>query len=268
MQDIVVVGRRYRSASGVVITNYNYVNNSSNNETSAYVEQDNTDPEVSVIKVNVKIANPNNEAKAKEAAQNVADAVTTIINACQGLPANTVIPLPKGQSTTAGALLDDVKNTAFIVSDTQNFGNNGVGGADHASMTDNLFFGAFAEGTGYSSYSNSQWSGQGIIGTILHELGHLSEFGFTNRNNEVQQFNNEMTQRHAARFTNDYYLGSDAADYRLDEESYAQAYALSAASVLGLNIGTYDSILVSNGLVTTFQGPSEIFNQHKSDLGF
>lgn len=264
--DIVVTGHRYANSAGVQVTSFIFQNGSNDGNMNATTGTENSDGSLDV-NVNVNITNSSNEAKAKEAAQNIAAAVATIVDAALKLPPNTSITLPSGGTITVGDLLNDLKATKFIVTDNPNLGNNGVAKADHTAMTDTLYFAQFVEGAGPTSYSNSGWQGQGIIGVILHELGHLSAGGYANAINEINRFNNEMSIRKIPPVQRDFY-GSDGADYNFDNESYAQGYASNAASVLGLDISILTNAYETNGQVGQFRGAEAVFDDHAGMYGY
>lgn len=164
-------------------------------------------------------------------------------------------PTPTGSNSPApaGQLLTDVKTTKFVVTDDPSYGNGGVGSADRNTMTDRVYFGAFAEGTGQNSYSNAGWLGQGVVGIILHEIGHISAAGFANFGAERSRWNREMAERKIPHSPADFY--SLGADYSFDNESYAHSFTTASAGVLGINLGTYDSGMRSGGTVGKLYRP-------------
>lgn len=266
MSDIVIVGHRTVSTAGFVVTNYSMMSTAGSPDVASYDITENSSPDDVAVKINVNVTNAANTEKAKEAAQNIAAAVATIIAEAQKLPPNTPIQLPNGTSTTAGQLLSDIQATKFVVTDNSNFGNGGVGSADRATMTDTLYYASFAEGTGRPSYTNTVWSGQGVIATILHELGHLSAQGAANFLSENSKFNQEMAARKIPHAAGDFYsLGSD---YAKDNEAFAHGYTLAVSAALQINISTYDTLVTTNNYFGSYAGAEAIYLQHQQDYGF
>lgn len=256
MSEIIVTAHYPTISPGISPTTYTSATYSGATEVPSYDSAQNTDPNQVSVSVRVSVSNAINSAKAQEAAQNIGEAVAIIINAAKSLPANTPIPLPNGKATTAGQLLSDVKNTKFIVTDNPNFGNRGVGGADHPSMTDTLHFASFVEGAGISSYTNAQWLGQGMTGIMLHELGHLSVAGYANFNEENAKYNTEF-RKHGTGIR-DFY----SSDYHPDDERFQHQYAISAADVLGIDFNKYNELAPYN---SGFVGADAIYMQHVED---
>lgn len=255
--DIVVLGRRGHLHSGEVTT-YWYRENTGGQEVPAYDAAANSSPTATQVQVRVSLSDSTHEAAGLEAAQNVANAVVTIIEAAAALPTWTLIALPNGKTTTAGQLLNDVKVTKFVITDQKDFGNNGVGGADRLTMTDKLFFGAY-QGTGPESYTHAQWRGQGMTGILLHELGHLSQAGYDNGQDSQRKYNYERA-RHKTQDIGYYY-----SEYARDDERFQHQYAKSAAAALGIAFETYDSIAYYSD---PYQGPEMVYRTRADENGW
>ncbi|WP_156347443.1 MULTISPECIES: hypothetical protein [unclassified Sphingomonas] len=257
--DIIVTGRY--SAGVPTFHNYNFTQsgepaNSPSYDTTA--PQNPATGDVSV-NVNVSIDNPANQAKAIEAANNVADAVARIITAASKLPAGTVIPLPNGNSITAGTLLYDLQRTKFVITDRPTT-NSGVGSANRVTMTDTLHFASFAEGTGISGYTAPGYNGTGVIGIIMHEMSHMTSHGYNNYLDSVRYFNRENAER---KLKNVPFYGSE---YGNANEMFAHLGSLSMAGALQLDVSTY-KVLMEGGVFKdqSYRAPVNVYNDRKAE---
>lgn len=259
--DIVVVGRRAPAATGGgVVTVYSVNPNMNEREPKAY------DPgaykETGELNVSVRVKVSSNAEKAREAAKNVAEALGVIIEAATKLPSNTQIALPDGKTTTAGQLLSDIKNTKFVITDVANPANNkGVGGADRANMTDTLYFAAFVEGSGQSSYTNAQWSGQGLVGILLHEMGHLSSAGNSVYNSERSKWAQENGKFKRNWRPDDFWTSN----YSNDNELYQHGFALASAAALGIGLDKYDTIFKGQYDPDHYRGAAMIYAENTAE---
>ena len=125
-------------------------------------------------------------------------------------------------------------------------------------MTDRLYFGGFVN-TGPDTFASPNWLGQGVIGAILHELGHLNINGFNNWNTEKTQLSieNAAHKNGGVNFYN--------TDYGADNEYYAHQYAKAVASTLKLPFDQFDKYAVYN---QPFKGAHQIYLEHKGDNGW
>lgn len=129
--------------------------------------------------VNVQITDSANEAEAIKAAENIAKAVTEIRAALEGLaPSTSVQWFSGGETMTAAQALSELNNTIFVVDDTTNYGNGGLGTAERglsgAPNTVTLNFDAF-DGDGGDYADPNYTNNQGVVGMMLHELGHVTQ---------------------------------------------------------------------------------------------
>ncbi|MDJ0278980.1 hypothetical protein QLH51_19545 [Sphingomonas sp. 2R-10] len=260
--DILVTGRRKQTASGVTMTRGFTVlpeNNSADSVAYDYDQPQNpADGEVAV-KVNVSLTNSANQAKAIDAANNIAEAVATIIAAASKLPASTVIPLPNGTRITAGDLLTQIKGTKFVVTDIQQ-SNDGVGSADRSTMTDTLYFASFAEGTGAKAYTQSGYLGYGVIGIILHEVVHMSVAGYQNFQNSSLYFNRENAE---LKIKNAPFYGSD---YSKANEMFAHVGSISAGNILGFDLSAYNDGMTKGVFKDlSYRSPLQVYNERKAE---
>jgi hypothetical protein len=259
--DVIVTARRQVNTAGVVLTGYNSIPNQNNESVASFADTNTSASDVSV-NVRVTLTNTSNTAKAQEAAQNIAAAVAAIVAEATKLPSSTVISLPGGKSTTVGNLLDDIRATKFVVTDNANFGNGGVAAADKGTMTDTLYYGAFAEGTGMNSYSNSHFNGQGVIGIILHELGHLSTAGDSNYAAEYAKFGREQAERKTG---NTAFFGSN---YSTDNELFSFGYGSSVAATLSIPLSTFTGLATASYDPDYFRGADAVYQQNRDEIGW
>ncbi|WP_440979760.1 hypothetical protein ACQHGV_05695 [Sphingomonas pseudosanguinis] len=237
--DIVVVGRRITSG-GVLQENSRVIRDTNSPVEGGSGGGDGVQPEPNVFtaSVNVLVDDPNNREKALEAAKNVAAAVAQIIEGGSKLPYDTLIPLPNGKTMKVGDLVNLAKSTKFVVTDRQppaNRLNGGVGSADAPNKTDTLQFGSFVEGLEFNTYSAPGYQGQGMLGIMLHELGHMSPEGYANFLLESKAHTREITVH---RLPQNPFRNSD---YHKDNEAFAHQFAISAGRVLNIELGIYDN---------------------------
>lgn len=260
--DILVTGRRTQTASGVTMARSFTVlpeNNTADSVAYDYEQPQNPAAGDVAVKVNVSLTNSANQAKAIDAANNIADAVAAIITAASKLPASTVIPLPNGTRITAGDLLTQIKGTKFVVTDVQQ-SNDGVGSADRPTMTDTLYFASFAEGTGTQAYTQAGYLGNGVIGIILHEVVHMTAAGYQNWQNSTLYFNRENSE---TKVKNVPFYGTD---YSKANEMFAHVGSISAGNILGFDLSAYSDGMAKGVFKDlSYRSPLQVYNERKAE---
>lgn len=188
------------------------------------------------VSVKLHLDDSTHSADAQTAAENVAIALATIEDAFSSSPSTKTITFADGNTTTVGDILNQINGTTYIVTD-QDFSqiNGGRGGADAANHTDTLSYTAF-EGPG--SYADPNYhDGNGMIGIMLHETGHMTTDGAANYTLE----HNAYTRYHAETKTPASYLDYFRSNFGLDDEIFADDFAVSAARAVGLNVDQFES---------------------------
>jgi hypothetical protein len=252
---IVVTARRTSSTSTTVFVNPN----TTLQPTYAGGTVDGDGDDGLGVNVNVAVVDGANEAKAEEAAQNIANAIIAIIEAGANLPPSTPIVFPDGKTMTVSELIDLIEGTTFVVKDSVPFSNNGVGGADHVSTTDTLYFAAFVEGVQTNTYTAPGYQGQGVVGIILHEMAHISQYGYDNLSAEITKYNHEVNFHHVP---DDGFYNSE---YSSDNESYAHQSAMAAAEALGIPHDIYNQY---NAPSEPWVGASQVYIEHLNENGW
>jgi hypothetical protein len=173
----------------------------------------------------------------KDATTNVTMALGKVEALLTSIPANTVVTWD-GKSMTAGALLTELHNTVFTVGDYQSsITNGGVGNAIHnvnGTNTDQLDFRGF---TGPASYAAPTYANQqGLVGILLHELGHLSNEGYANLQSEFSFYKREFGQNA------DFYTSTVAhhQDYHADDEKFANDFSRAFATATSFSLTGYN----------------------------
>lgn len=166
------------------------------------------DAEQPVAGVNVEVTNPANRDAVIAAAQRLAEAIVQTLGMLGSLDPNKVISVPDaGTSATVAQIIADINNTKFTVTDRTDFQNNGVGSAVRGATfnTETINFNAIngPNGTGYgaSTYNNNA----GLVGIILHEMGHISLGGDALYRSSIQYQRRDPTTKYISNFYNTVY---------------------------------------------------------------
>jgi hypothetical protein len=163
-----------------------------------------------------------------------------------------------GNTFTASQVTDILRNTKFVISDTANFNNGGVGGAQfnpngfHTDTLDFRYFDGNLSNSGGSDYAAPTYSnGQGLIGIILHEVGHLNQqsLNFDSSNRYYHNLENRNKGTNSA-FNN--------SDYWRNNEAFANDFSISAAAALGFDISQLSSAWYNAGTVGAID-PHQIY---------
>lgn len=263
MQEDVVWGRKYYN---IPMTFTDMTMTSRNGEAPSQAYSEGSSPGTGTISVNVKVENPANRDAAIEAAKNLVLTLSTIIDAASSIMSYHIFTLPDGKLTTAGQLLQNAKITKFTVSDKKTFGNSGIGTADRISATDlrdEIYFGGLVGPDSYaaSTYPNSQ----GLVGIILHELGHLSAEGKSVYDTAIATWSAEMRKRRRKVPQDQFYLDNEGQIYAKSIENYAHGYGAAAALAINLDISTYNTTVVANKLYGPFMSAADIQKQNLFD---
>lgn len=180
--------------------------------------------------VNVLVADASHQAAALDAGANVARALARIESALAGVPTSTQIVFD-GRSLTVGTVLDTLHNTKFIIDDAATYNNGGVGSAQIGTSgnpnVDHLNYAAF---TGTGSYADSNYQKDaGLVGILLHEIGHLTTVGDAFRTDEINWYKKDYgTTAGFEVFTN----GAKSA-YSISNEKFANDFSLAVVTATG-----------------------------------
>lgn len=178
------------------------------------------------INVSVQVS-AEHQAQAIESAKNVAATLARLADAAKANP-NAQFQFPDGEKMSGFALYTTIANNKFVITDNPSKMNpSGVGASDFPNHVDYLDYSQFAPGKGWGAFGNG-----GMNGIMLHELGHLNQYGFSNQQDEQRWLTQENGQTH---------IHQDYADssYFGDNEAYADDFGASAAEALQIDIHGY-----------------------------
>lgn len=183
--------------------------------------------------VNVQVDDPANLDAAIEAAQVVPAALLKILEETASSADSEVVVIGNFRSTV-GNLRFLATNTEWVVTDkSYEKINGGVGASFRASdgkTTDYLNFRDFRPGpTGYAA--NTYTNMQGLVGILLHEIGHLSSIGSSFGNASFGSYvrNNNGSP--------DGYIGSQ---HYLNNEKFSKDFMKAFATKTGLDISNFN----------------------------
>lgn len=192
------------------------------------------------ITVNIELNNSANEAEATKAAENILKALVEIEAALKALDPNTQVQwFSGGEMMTAAEALNELANTVFVIDDSTNYGNGGLGtadrGADGAPNTVILNFDAF-DGDGGDYADPNYIDNQGVVAMMLHELGHVT----------AQGENFDELSRRTYILQNGSDAGYNFSEYWFNNEAYVYDFAKQFSSAMGTDIGQFWGALSPN----------------------
>lgn len=221
-------GPDYDSAYDYASANYSFFDwGGSHGPTASYNSGVNTDGDPSdemtgAVSTDV---DPSNQDAANDAAENVARGIVRLRAELEDLNPNDLIDMGNGVTITVGEALETLNNARFILDDAPDYGNSGVGSAERGENGQpnevRLNYAAF-EGPG--SYADSNYvDDEGLVGILLHEVGHVTEQGAFHRNQSESLYALEHGSDAG-------YIGSD---YFENHEKFANDFAYTAADAFG-----------------------------------
>ena len=263
--EIVVTGQRYNfdyliywSYEGFNSLEYTYLNNGLNYISTVSNMFPNTPADQSkqavVSAVLSQSDDSEQDAQIMEAAVNVTRALGKIDSALSSIPSNTIISWD-GVSETAGQVLANLHNTTFTVGNFVQT-NGGVGAATHGingnPNSDQLNYTAFVGPNGYASPAYTD--DQGLIGILLHELGHISQSGYDNLLQEMAVYRNDYGSTYGFYNVDP---SNQRSDYNFDNERFANDFQQAVGDAINVDHSQF-SPTYGYGAV----GASQIYNDH------
>lgn len=230
--EILVIGRVRRDGGGA--TQPTYTTTQSMGQASAdfadrFVAGWQDTSEYTSATVKVSVSNSSNLEAAKRAAENIARGLATLEAELEALPPNTPVNWD-GETMTASQALNVLNTTTWVVSDQSNFSNGGVGGADHRTDTVTLnyrYFDGVIDPGHQGDYAHPNYQNdQGLVGILLHEVGHMSDLGADRDNRSRENYNLEHGSQ----------AGYQNSDYFRNNEEFASNFAVAAANAFGMNL--------------------------------
>lgn len=212
--------------------------------------------------IRFKVTNSANLPEAARAAANVSEAIDFIKDHfARKNPSDSLVV--NGKVTTYGAELNHLKNTQFSITDTDpTKDTGGPGSAVHNSAGGNhsvsFFFEAF-DGDGSQDYAHPNYTNlQGLVGIILHELGHVSTEG-----NQFQLSSDRFwRQENRQNDKTDIDVAWTQSDYFRNNESFAHSYSRDLANAIGAEIGQWHPAESFD-----YRSPQEIFEERMGPDG-
>ena len=203
----------------------------------------------------IQITNSANRTQALQAAANVLAAIQKIKASFADEDPSEVVYL-NGTRTTIGEMLDHLKDTQFVITDKAYPNSGGVGGAFYnPDGTHRIEFNfENFDGLGYLDYASPAYSDQqGLVGIILHELGHVTAAGDAFW--DLSNFYHAKENGHD-KTTIPFAYG----DYFNNEEAWVNAYSQQFAAAVGLSIDGWNP---AEGFA--WVDPGQIYNQNRID---
>lgn len=257
MGDIVVVGTLYNDGSNWLLDldRVGYSFSSSTSRTNEQSPISVNDHELSA-RVTVRLADDSHADAAVKAADNVVKTVLQLKALLNDLSADS--PIKWGDRTmTAGQVLNEINRTEWRVTDTASFGNGGVTTAERLSNSNlvTMNYRAFdGDMTNNPSANNGDFASpnytnnQGMVAALLHEVGHVNQFG--------AQFNTSSAQNYYREHRT--YAGYGRGDdYFNNNENFANSFAVEVAGRVNFGITQ-----VSTYWDTAWVEPNSIYADH------
>lgn len=207
------------------------------------------------VAVRVNVDDSSNRSRAEAAAKILVKAISREIARLGTANPATVIQIGD-KNYTVGAILGDLLNTEFTVTDRTNFGNNGVGqalrGADGFPNTDLINMNAILD-----QYGASTWiDGEGMVLLVYHEMGHISAVGHEFFISNVDYYSREPDGIRAP----DCYL--PPTDYSINLEAFANDFKNALGTELGMATGPNPP-----DNTVGHRDPADIYHEHMTDAG-
>ena len=201
------------------------------------------------IAINATADNPANEAAVVAAAERLAGALLDLKEILKSFDPATDVRIESLKLTVkVGDILKDLDNTKFTVTDRNYEKNKGVGSAVRGSP--NLEEINYTAITGPDGYGAERFPGNsGLIGIMLHELGHISAPG-DNFWRSSQGYQKKDPVLRGSSFYN--------TEYAINLERFANNYMDGVAS--GLNVDLHG--LAPGGYRGNAVEPNQIYNTH------
>lgn len=184
--DIIVVGRRTTNNDGSALWVFSHSTSTLPGIRDITPREVSENPEAvpETLEIVVTIERTTGDLAAMEAAaQALIKAIARAVDLLGSADPSRVVSV-LGVAISLGALLAALENTNFIITDRNDFGNNGVGGADFNETggrhTDRINYVAIVgDATHPGFYNHPDYTyGEGMLALALHEAFHLTQQGY------------------------------------------------------------------------------------------
>jgi hypothetical protein len=220
-----------------------------------YVEDD---PTIASDSVTIKLTNNANMQEALKAAGNILSGLNKLRADLKAVAPDKSVTF-SGKVMTRDEALNLLNKTTFTVTDVMP-SNGGTGSAEYDASGNHRVSFHFEsyDGDGIGDYAHPNYENQeGVVGIILHELGHLTQAGYEFNKLSFSLFSRENAELK----TPDRQFHES--EYYPNQEARANDFARAVAYSFGVDIDTWVDD-PTHGLV--WQSPHDIYNENISEL--